>query len=135
MSGATFVIAALLALSQDKPPDPPPLTEEQRARLTRLSQDTQKESTRLKALLEERQQELARVYAEYNLDLPRATQLEAEILDLQRQMLDNYRKMQVELRAVVGKERFMTLKKRIDNFLQSPAKKTPAKDQRPPPRP
>jgi hypothetical protein len=135
LTGATFVLAALLALSQDKPSDPPPLTQEQRTRLTRLAHDTQRESARLKALLEERQQELSRVYAAYDLDLPRATQLEAEILDLQRQMLDTYRKMQVELRAVVSKERFMTLKKRIDNFLQSPAEKTPAKDQRPPPRP
>ena len=128
MTGAPFVLAALLAVSQDKPPDPPPLTEVQRMRLAQLAHNAQREAARLKALLEERQQELSQVYAEYDLDLPRATQLEAEILDLQRQMLDNYRKMQVELRAVVGKERFLILKKRIDNLLRSP----PAKDQPPP---
>jgi hypothetical protein len=133
MTAATF-LAALLVLAPDQPPAPPPLTEEQRARLTRLAQDAQKESARLKGLLEEHQRELARVYAEYELDDERAARLEAEILDLQRQMLAGYRKVQVELRAIVGKERFMIIKKRLDNVLQTPAEKAPTKDQRPPPR-
>jgi hypothetical protein len=131
MFGMPFAFV-LLAVAGEPAPEPPPLTQEQRAHISQLANETQKESARLKALLEERQRELARVYAEYELDEKRAAALEADILDLQRQMLANYRKMQVELRALVGKERFLVLKKRIDNLLQTPALKAPAKDERPP---
>src|SRR5262249_18737649 len=103
-------------------PGPPPLTEAQRTRIARLANDTQKETARLRALLEARQKELARVYGEYELDEKRAAKLEAEILDLQRQMLASYRKLQIDLRTLIGKERFVILKKRLDNRLQSKEK-------------
>ena len=51
-----------------------------------------------------------------------AKAIEADILELQRRMLANYRTMQTELRALVDKERFLILKKRLDNMLQSAEK-------------
>jgi hypothetical protein len=132
--GATVLLLAVLGLEPGQPPGPPPLTAEQRAKVASLAAETQKESARLKAALEDRQRELTRVYGEYALDEKKATEIEAEILDLQRQMLANYRKMQVELRTLVGKERFMILRKRLDNALQVPPGRPPAKD-KPPDRP
>ena len=66
-------LAVALAAAQAEKPGPPPLTEEQIARIRKLASDTQKESARLKALLEERQKELADVYGKYELDEKRAT--------------------------------------------------------------
>jgi hypothetical protein len=102
--------------------DPPPLTDEQKARISKLANETKRESERLKALLDLRQKELAAVYAEYKLDEDRAAKLEADVLDLQRQMLANYRTMQVELRTLVGEERFNQLRRRLDNMLKPPTK-------------
>src|SRR5262249_37309610 len=95
-------LGVVLALAQaPKPPgantpgSPPPLTEDQLTRIRKLADDTQKEAVRLKTLLDHRQKELAGVYSKYDLDEKRATQLETEILDIQKKMLANYRKMQV----------------------------------------
>jgi len=107
--------------------DPPPLTDEQKARISKLANETKQESERLKALLDLRQKELAAVYAEYKLDEDRAAKLEADVLDLQRQMLANYRKMQVELRTLVGEERFNLLRRRLDNMLKTPPKEAKEK--------
>jgi hypothetical protein len=115
----TSILLALLALPQGEK-QPPPLTEAQRTRIAKLANDTQKETARLRALLEARQKELAAVYGEYELDEKRAARLEAEIIDLQKKMLAAYRKMQIELRTLIGKERFVILKRRLDNMLRSP---------------
>lgn len=131
MTQPAFVIAALMALAPAQAADPPPMTPEQRARLTHLAAEAQEETARLKTQLETRQQELARVYAEYDLDEKRADKLEAEILELQKHMLASYRKVQVELRATVARERFLVLKKRLDNILQSAGPKPATAPPRP----
>lgn len=131
MTAAPLLLFAVLALGPSDKPEPPPLTEEQTRRIKKLVEETQAESARLKALLEQRQKELARHYAEYELDEKAVQKLEAEILDAQRQTLANYHKMQVELRTIVGKERFLMLKQRIDRILAPPADKPPEKDKRP----
>jgi hypothetical protein len=95
----------------------PPLTQEQSARIQQLVRSTQEESTRLKDRLEKCERELARQYTEYQLDAAAVDQLEKDILDLQRQTLANHRKMQVELRAIVDKERFQTLRQRLERIL------------------
>jgi len=100
--------------------EPPPFSEDQRASITKLANETKKEAGRLKGLLDRRQEELGEVYAKYTLDEPKATKLEAEIISLQKQMLANHRKMQVELRTLVGEERFVILRKRLDNMLKTP---------------
>src|SRR5262245_56373938 len=114
------VLVGMGYISAKSSAEPPPLTEEQRDKVSRLARETQQEAAHLKALLERRQQELAAAYAEYELDEQRVSKLEAEVLEAQKQMLANYRRMQTELRTVVGKERFAVLRKRIDHMLQTP---------------
>ena len=131
-------LGVALALAQaPKPPGAntpgspaPPLNEYQLGRIKKLADDTQKEAVRLKTLLDHRQKELAGVYSKYELDEKRATQLETEILDIQKKMLANYRKMQVELRTLIGEERFTILKQRLDRMLQPPAEKPTPKTPR-----
>lgn len=117
-----IAVIVLLGLATSIQAEPPPLTEDQRAKIGKLANETKQEADRLKTLLDQRQRELADVYAQYKLDETKATKFETEILDIQRQMLANHRKMQVELRTLVGEERFNLLRKRIDNMLKSPSK-------------
>ena len=123
----TLILIAVLAslvgpvnLPAGDPPEIQPLSDQQRTRIAELAKRTQDENVRLKAQLEEHQRKLAAIYASYKLDADNATQLETEILDLQRQMLANYRRLQVELRTVVSEERFAILRQRLDHLLQSP---------------
>ena len=124
MLRATVLAATVLALLAAQPADPVPLTPEQRARIGPLANGTHRELTRLKALLDERQQVLAAVYGVYELDEQKVAQLENEILDAQRQMLACHRKLQTELRTLVDREWFLRLKKRLDNMLQTPLPKS-----------
>src|SRR5262245_62689579 len=119
MSRATCCLVVLMASPPTAWAEAPPLTDDQKARISSLANETKQESERLKALLDLRQKELAAVYAEYKLDEDRTTKLEVDILDLQRQMLANYRKMQIELRTLVGEERFNLLRRRLDNMLKT----------------
>lgn len=100
----------------------PPLTEAQRTSIAKLANSTKKEADRLKNLLDTRQEELAVLYAKYKLDEDKAKKLEDDVIALQRELLTNYRKMQVELRALVGEERFVFLRQRIDNMLKAQKK-------------
>ena len=120
---SAILLALCLGAGQEPKPELPPLTEEQRQRISKLANDAQQEAIRLRGLLEKRQQDLTRLYGEYELDEKEAKKIEAEILDLQKQLLVNYHKMQVELRTLVSKERFVVLKKRLDNLLQTKEKK------------
>src|SRR5262245_57603830 len=117
---ACFVVLVLTPVAVRG--EPPALTEDQKARISQLANETKKEADRLKALLDRRQVELAELYAQYKLDEEKVTHLENEVLDLQRQMLTNHRKMHVELRTLVGEERFNLLRRRLDNMLRTPPK-------------
>jgi uncharacterized protein YhaN len=117
-----MVLCISLVLAATTRAEPPPFTEEQRVQIAKLANETKHEADRLKALLDRKQRELADVYAQYKLDEEKATKFEAEILDVQRQMLANHRKMQVELRTLVGEERFNLLRKRLDSMLKTPPK-------------
>lgn len=128
MTACSVLLPVLLLLGQAGKPSPSPLTEEQRTRLQELVRTTQKQAVLLKAQLDERQRALARLYADYELDERAVESLEAEIVDLQRRLLANYHKMQVELRSVVGRERFLTLKQRLDRVLAEPPKPPPDTD-------
>jgi hypothetical protein len=120
-----LLLPVLLPVYQTDKPVPPPLTEEQRTELTKLVRTTQEQAALLKARLESCQHALARCYAEFELDERAVDKLEAEILEVQRQLLDNYHQMQVKLRTIVGKERFATLKQRLDRILGTPSPKQP----------
>jgi len=119
----TMILCAALVLVTTTRAEPPPLTEEQRVQIAKLANETKQEADRLKALLDRKQRELADVYAVYKLDEEKATKLETEVLDVQKQMLANHRKMQVELRTLVGEERFNLLRTRLELMLKIPPKK------------
>jgi hypothetical protein len=121
-----LILAALLAGSSlcraaDEPASPPPLSPEQVVRVRKLVQSVQTEATLLQARLDQRQRELSEVYTVYELDEPRAQQLQAEIVELQRRLLANHHRLQVELRAIVSPERFELLVRRLRNSLSLPA--------------
>lgn len=113
---ACWVLLPALLLGQPQEKSPP-LTEAQRAKIQDLVRDTQERAKDLKAKLDGRQHELAKLYGEFKLDDAAVAKLQDDILGLQKQLLANYHKMQVELRAIVGPERFATLRQRIDNIL------------------
>ena len=120
-----LILAALLAGSSlcgaaDEPASPP-VDSEQIVRVRKLVRSVQTEATLLQARLDQRQRELGEVYTGYELDEPRAQQLQAEIVELQRRLLANHHRMQVELRAIVSRERFEFLRQRLANIVTSPA--------------
>lgn len=120
-----FLSAALLVMGQGDKPAPPPLTEEQTMRLRELVRGTQSKAAELQAQLDERQRELAALYADYDLNERQAQRLQLEIVDLQRQMLANYHTMQTELRKIVGKERFEVLRQRLNRVVPPAGVKEP----------
>jgi len=111
---------AILLSADADPPSPPPLSQEQLVRVRGLVQEVQAQATLLQARLDQRQRELADVYTVYELDEPRAQKLQAEIVELQRRLLANHHRMQAELRAIVSRERFEFLRKRLANVVTSP---------------
>jgi hypothetical protein len=117
------LIAWLLAsasaplFAQPEPAPLPPLTERQIIQVRELVQATQSRITFLQARLNERQRDLARVYAQYDLDETQARKLQEEIIELQRQLLSGHHRMQTELRTIVGRERFDFLRARLEQAL------------------
>jgi hypothetical protein len=105
----------------------PPLNEDQTARIRELVRTTQARDIELKTGIERCQRALAAAYAEFELDTMRVEELQGRIVELQRQLLANYHRMHVELRAIVGPERFVVLRQRIDLVLNPPAKGEPGK--------
>jgi Spy/CpxP family protein refolding chaperone len=100
--------------------DPPPLTDEQIARVRTLVKTHQDEQRVLRADLDAAQRKLAAVYARYDLDEAKAKALQSEVLEVQRKLLASYHSMQTELRAIVGPERFKVLSARIENAIRNP---------------
>lgn len=120
------------ALAQDAPkadakaPEAAPLTPEQHARIRDLVQSTQARNAELNSALAVKQRELSAAYESFELDISRVERLQGEIVELQRQLLANYHRLQVELRAAVGPERFAVLSARINNALRNPPKRPAA---------
>lgn len=122
----TCILTFAQAGDERPSPPPPPLTEEQLVRLRTLVKEVQTRDAELKSALQDRQQALARLYAQFELDPMAAEKLQREVLDLQTDLLTNYHRLQVELRAIVGAARFAALKRRIDASLNGGG--TPAKE-------
>src|SRR5688572_19326717 len=112
------LMATLLEPAAD--PVPPPLTDEQIAKVRLLVKTHQEEQQRLRGQLEKAQQKLAGCYAEYKLDEAEVEKLQAEILEVQGKLLRGYHTLQKELRSIVGPERFAILSRRIDNAIRNP---------------
>jgi hypothetical protein len=110
---------------------PPPLTEDQLTQLRELVRSTQDSTQRLRQELAERERLLAEKYAQFELDEAAAEKLQGEVVDLQKQLLTNYHRLQVELRRIVGPQRFGQLKLRLDNALRPKAKPDPPAERRP----
>jgi hypothetical protein len=117
---AMIVMAAqmevLIAADQDNAP-PPPLTSTQLARVRELVTMNQNKSALQQARLSACQRALAGVYAQFELDEKEAQKFQIEIVGLQRQLLANHHQMQVEVRKVVGKERFEMLRRRLERVM------------------
>ncbi|MBM4087995.1 MAG: periplasmic heavy metal sensor, partial [Planctomycetes bacterium] len=118
LTGSSLCVAA-----DETDSSPPPLSPEQMVRVRQLVQSVQTEATLLQARLDQRQRELTDVYTAYKLDEPRADKLQAEIVELQRLLLANHHRMQVELRAIVSAERFEFLRRRLAYVAASAAAK------------
>ena len=128
----SLLMPLAFAAAPDNPPTP--LSDDQRTNIQRLVRTTQEESARLKDLLDKRQQELARLYTHYDLDTAAVDRLEKDILEVQRQTLANYRTMQVELRKIVGKDRFQVLRQRLERIVGPTAGKPAEPGKSAPPR-
>ncbi len=74
------------------------LRSEQTQRVRALARSVQTQATLLQTRLDERQRELTELDDHYELDERRAEEVQAEIVDLQRAMLANHHRMQVDLR-------------------------------------
>jgi hypothetical protein len=108
----SLVLLAVL-LAQAERPAMPPLSETQLDRLRILVRETSARTASLTTQLDAKERELAQLFSEFNLDERRASAVEAEIVELQRQKLANYHQMQVELRGIVDQQRFDVLKQRL----------------------
>jgi molybdenum-dependent DNA-binding transcriptional regulator ModE len=118
---ASILLCSLLAAATATD-TPPPLTSQQIAKLQHLVRRTQGRDAELKAALNDQQQILMKAYSQFELDEKRISKIHKEIIDRQRELLENYRGLQVELREIVGEQRFLHLKKRIDLFLKGKKK-------------
>src|SRR5262249_38216440 len=127
---AVWLLVSLVLFGQpDK--NAPPLTKEQYDKVRDLVRRTQEETGSLQAELEKRQRELVHQYNEYELNLAAVEKLHSEISDLQRKLMANYHRMQVELRTLVGKERFLILNQRLNQVIGSPLSKPVSKEKLP----
>ena len=99
-----------------------PLTPAQITKLQQVVRQAVDRNTKSKEDLDNRQQELMKAYSQFDLDDQHISKLHEEIVELQRGQLESYRVLQVELRAIVGEERFLQLKRRIDLMLNKKKK-------------
>jgi hypothetical protein len=115
---ALMAMAGLWVAAQDAAL-PLPLTPTQLVRVRELVRVTQDQSTTLQARLAERQRELADLYAVFTLNESEAQRRQREIVGLQRELLANHHRLQVELRTLVSQERFDTLRRRLERMVDS----------------
>jgi len=109
-----LITAVVILGAEGRPSEPPPLTEQQAARIQRLVAAVKKQDGVVRRQLVSAQQELIGAYADYELDERRIAELQERIASLQRDLLKNYHRLQLELRRIVGPERFRTVKLRVD---------------------
>jgi|GEM_PF-4121636 len=113
-------VLVLTALAADEPRSAPSLTAQQVQQVRALVQRTQSEQAAAKKSLLAAQEDLARCYADYELDQKRVDELQTRILAQQRKLLDTHHRLQTELRNIVDAERFKVLSRRIENALRDP---------------
>lgn len=134
MMTSLLLIVAVLAADDTAPP---PLTLEQLQSVRTLVQKTQTDQAEARKSLFAAQEELARCYTEFALDLPQVEKLQAEIIEQQRKLLAAHHRMHAELRTIVSGPRFEILSRRIENALRNPppsTKSDPASPSKPSPK-
>lgn len=109
-----LLVAAVMLSVEDRPSETPPLTREQAAKIQKLVIAVKEQDAAVKKRLVSVQRELVSAYADYELDEHRISELQDQIAGLQRDLLKNYHRLQLELRRIVGPERFKTVKLRVD---------------------
>ncbi len=119
------LLAMLVTGHVQERPALPPLTEAQLKRLQQVVRTTQERGADLKKRLEAAQRHLAQEYAKFDMDASAVEKLHSEVLDFQRDLLRNYHQLQVELRSIVGAERFAVLRQRLERVLGVDGPKTP----------
>jgi hypothetical protein len=129
-----LVMLCALAVGQAPASGPKALSEEQLTRLRELVRATRVKAADLRRKLAEHEHELAQLYGQFELNVRQAEELQAEIGDLQKQLLANYHKLQIGLREIVGPERFEILKARIDNSLRNESKPAASRPKAPSPK-
>lgn len=116
----TQLVLLVALLGADKPAtDPPRLAERQVTQIQDLIRETRGQDTKLKEQLVARQRRLIAAYTNFQLDERRIERLQAEVIDLQRQLLNNYHRLQTGLRRIAGRERFKKIKSRVDVYFRS----------------
>lgn len=116
----SLVMTSLAGFAAGQESPPPPLASEQINQVRTLVQRTQAAQAEAKEALTSTQEKLSREYTNYELNTDQVAKLQAEIITQQQRLLDNHHRMHVELRKIVGAERFQVLSKRIENMLRNP---------------
>lgn len=131
-----FVVLLGMLPPESQPADrPAPLKSEQVAKLRALVGKVRQRDAALKKQLAAHQRALRAEYASFRLDEKRVARLRKAVTQTQSELLSNYHHLQVELRKIVGKERFVFLKRRIDNALEPNSKSRQGSAKRPSPKP
>lgn len=118
---------AATALGQQKN-TAPPFTKDQYEKIREVVRRTQEQAGLLDAELDKYQQELVRLYREFNLDEAAVKKVQDTIQATQRRQMENFHAMQTEFRRIVSKERFEVLNARILHILTPLNKPAPEKD-------
>jgi hypothetical protein len=114
---------------------PLPLSERQIVSVQKATFAAQRHDAAIKIQLADIQQELIGAYANYELDEERIVELQEEVVRLQRELLKNYHRLQLELRRATGPESYAVIKHRVDLYRKSQAQTgdpPPKEDAEPP---
>jgi hypothetical protein len=90
---------------------------EQIAKIAKLVRDTERRDSQLKAELQQLEQQLTEAYADFDLDEEHIKEIQEKIADAQKELLVNYHQLQMGIRSIMGKQDFVKIKARIDNYL------------------
>ena len=119
-----LVLLAAFLNADQQAAENPRLTEQQNTQIRELIRETRSQDTKLKEQLVAQQQKLIAEYTEFDLDERRIKRLQNEVTDLQRQLLDNYHRLQTGLRRIAGRERFKRIKLRVDMHFRAERART-----------
>ncbi len=101
------------------PVKPLALSEQQAAKIISLVKSVHEQDIAVKSQLASVQQQLIKAYANYELDNNSITALQKEVISLQMKLLQNYHRLQLELRKIAGPKNYARIKHRVDLLRQT----------------